>query len=284
MSKIKKWDLVITPHNSWFDFHFREIFNYKDLLVLFVKKDITVFYKQTILGPLWFFIQPFISTVLFSFIFNKVAKISTDGVPPYLFYMSGIIAWNYFSDCITTTSNTLTTNANIFGKVYFPRIIVPFSKVVSGLSKFILQLVFYFFIYFYFIYSGNTSINLSINIIFLIPLLIIQMALLGLGIGLIISSLTTKYRDLNYLIGFGTQLLMYASPIIYPLSIVPDRYKYFLMLNPITPIIELFRLGLVGQGYFDVLLLIYSIFITTLFFFAGVILFNKVEKSFIDIV
>jgi len=284
MAYTKNWDLIITKNSKWFDLHFQEIFRYKDLLFLFVKRDLTVFYKQTILGPLWFFIQPFISTILFSFIFNKIAKISTDGVHPYLFYMSGIIAWNYFSDCILTTSKTLTENANIFGKVYFPRIIVPTSKVISGLSKFILQLFFYFIIFLYFFLKGNTHANLSYNVVIFFPLLVFQIALLGLGLGLIISSISSKYRDLNYLIGFGTQLLMYLSPIIYPMSIVPDRFKYMLMLNPITPIVELFRKGLVGKGYFDFWLIIYSIFISLLIFFTGIILFNKIEKSFIDTV
>ena len=276
MNNPKNWDLIITTQNRWFDLHFEDILKYKDLLFLFVKRDITVFYKQTILGPLWFFIQPFISTILFSFIFNKIAKISTDGVHPYLFYMSGIIAWNYFSDCITTTSKTLTENANIFGKVYFPRIIVPISKVTSGLAKFILQLFFYFIIFLYFIYKGNTSIDLSYKALIFFPLLIFQMAILGLVLGLIIPSISSKYRYLNYLIGFGTQLLMYASPIIYPLSIVPDKFKYMLILNPITPIIELFRIGLIGQGYFDFWLIIYSIFMSFFIFFTVIILFNKI--------
>jgi lipopolysaccharide transport system permease protein len=278
----KKWDLIITPRNRWFDFNIKEIINYKDLIFLFVKRDITTFYKQTILGPLWFFIQPFISTILFTFIFNKIANISTEGVPPYLFYMSGIIAWNYFSDCILTTSKTLTTNANIFGKVYFPRIIVPISNIISGLSKFILQFIFYIFIFLYFIYLGNSSVRLSYSAIVIIPLLIFQMALLGLGLGLIISSLSTKYRDLNYLINFGTQLLMYCSPIIYPLSIVPKEIKYIILLNPITPIIELFRQVLTGQGTFNYTLTIYSIFMSIFTFLIGIIIFNKIEKSFID--
>ena len=211
MSNRTNWDLIITSDNKWFDMRIKDIIKYKDLLFLFVKRDITTFYKQTILGPLWFFIQPFISTILFTIIFNKVAKISTEGIPPYLFYMSGIIAWNYFSDCILTTSKTLTTNANIFGKAYFPRIIVPISNIISGLSKFILQLIFFIFFFVYFFISGIPSISLSVYTIFIIPILLFQMAILGLGLGLIVSSLSTKYRDLNYLINFGTQLLMYCS-------------------------------------------------------------------------
>ena len=279
-----KWDLVITSKYGWFDLNISEILRYKDLLVLFIKKDFTTFYKQTILGPLWFFIQPLISTILFSFIFNKVANIPTDEIPPFLFYMSGIIAWNYFSDCLTTTSSTFSTNARMFEKVYFPRIIIPISKIFSGLSKFLLQLFLFFIIYLYFLSIGNKEIFFSPKILFILPFLLLQMALLGLGLGLIISSLTVKYRDLNYLVGYGTQLLMYASPIIYPLSIVPERFKYLIMLNPITPLIEIFRKGLVGKGHFDLYLLIYSILTTLVVFLLGVLIFNRIERSFIDTV
>ena len=287
MIKTKKksyWDSTITSENKWFDLHFKEILKYRDLLWLFVKRDFTTFYKQTVLGPLWFFIQPLISTILFSIIFNKIAKIPTNETPPYLFYMSGIIAWNYFADCLNTTSSTFTNNARMFGKVYFPRIIIPISKVFSGLSKFILQLLLFFIMFLYFLFIGNDQIFISFKFLIFMPFLILQMACFGLGLGLIISSLTAKYRDLNYLIGFFTQLLMYASPIIYPLSIVPEKFKYIILANPITPIIELFRIALLGKGDFNLNMISYSVISTITIFFIGLLVFNKVEKIFIDTV
>ena len=278
------WDSTITSENKWFDLHFKEILKYRDLLWLFVKRDFTTFYKQTVLGPLWFFIQPLISTILFSIIFNKIAKIPTNETPPYLFYMSGIIAWNYFADCLNTTSSTFTNNARMFGKVYFPRIIIPISKVFSGLSKFILQLLLFFIIFLYFLFIGNDQISISFKVLIFMPFLILQIACFGLGLGLIISSLTAKYRDLNYLIGFFTQLLMYASPIIYPLSIVPEKFKYIILANPITPIIELFRIALLGKGDFNLNMIAFSVISTITIFLIGLLVFNKVEKTFIDTV
>ena len=280
---VKSPTLIISPDHKWFDFHLKEIWNYRDLLVLFVKRDILTVYKQTILGPLWFLIQPLISTIVFSFIFNKIAKISTDNIPPYLFYMSGLIAWNYFSDCFLTTSRTFTANASIFGKVYFPRIIIPLSKIVSGLVKLFVQLIMFFMFYFYYTFLGYEGVFV-LNIIIILPFLILQMGILGLGLGMIISSLTTKYRDLSYLVAFGTQLLMYASPIVYPLSYVPEKYKYFIILNPLTPIIEGFRQGLVGSGQLDLNMLFYSICTTIIIFFFGLLFFNKIEKKFMDTV
>ena len=277
------WDLIITPNRRLLDINLIDIVRYRDLLFLFIKRDLTTFYKQTILGPLWFFIQPFISTIIFSFIFNRIAKIPTEEIPPYLFYMSGIIAWNYFSDCLTTTSNTFTSNANIFGKVYFPRIIIPLSKVISGLSKFFIQFILFMGLYFYYYFIGNQSIDLNFNLIF-IPLLIFQMGLLGQGLGMIITSLTTKYRDLSYLLNFGIQLLMYASPIVYPLSIVPEKYRVIIISNPMTPIIEIFRNALLGTGKIDLFMLFHSLFTTFILFIVGLLIFNKVEKTFIDTV
>ena len=274
--------MIITPERGWFELHLDEIWQYRDLLWIFVKRDFTTFYKQTILGPLWFFIQPLISTIVFTIIFNRVAGISTDGIPPFLFYMSGIIAWNYFASCLTSTSGTFTTNAGLFGKVYFPRIIVPLSTVVSGLSRFGVQLIMFFGFYFYYRYVGNQHIHSSFQTLLLIPIMIVQMAMLGLGIGMIISSLTTKYRDLSILVSFGTQLLMYASPIVYPLSVVPENYRFIILANPMTPIIEGFRQALLGKGYLDFNLFLYSLFITIIIFFIGLLVFNKVEKTFID--
>ena len=279
----KKWDLIITPQRGLFELHLSEIWKYRDLLYLFIKRDFTTFYKQTILGPLWFIIQPFISTIIFSFIFNRVAKIPTEEIPPYLFYLSGIIAWNYFSECLTTTSNTFTSNVNIFGKVYFPRIIMPLSKVISGLIKFFIQFVLFLGLYIYYVLLGNQSMAPSFYLI-IVPILIFQMALLGQGLGMIISSLTTKYRDLSYILNFGIQLLMYASPIVYPLSIVPEKYRLIIISNPMTPIIEIFRNALLGTGQINMIMYIYSIVMTLVLFIIGLITFNKVEKSFIDTV
>ena len=276
--------MVITPYRGWFDLNLYEIWRYRDLLWIFVKRDFTTFYKQTILGPIWFFIQPLISTIVFTVIFNGVAGIPTDEIPPFLFYMSGIIAWNYFSSCLTSTSGTFTTNAGLFGKVYFPRVIVPLSIVVSGLFRFGVQLLMFLGFYFYYLKSGKYQINPSVQILLFLPILIIQMAMLGQGLGMIISSLTTKYRDLNYLVSFGTQLMMYASPIVYPLSVVPENYKLYILANPMTPVIEGFRQAFIGKGVLEINLLIYSTVFSLITFLIGLLVFNKIEKNFIDTV
>ena len=276
------WDLVITPHRGWFELHLDDIWKYRDLLWIFIKRDFTTFYKQTILGPLWFFLQPLLSTIVFTIIFNRVARISTDEIPPVLFYMSGIIAWNYFSTCLTSTSGTFTSNAGLFGKVYFPRMIVPLSKVISGLSRLGVQLIMFLGFFIYFVVLGSYQIKPSFQTLLLMPVMIMQMAMLGLGLGMVVSSLTTKYRDLSYLVSFGTQLLMYTSPIVYPLSIVPEKYKIFIIANPMTPIIEGFRQAFFGRGYLDWSMFIYSFFFTVIIFFIGLVIFNKVEKDFID--
>tara|TARA_A100001011_G_scaffold208692_1_gene216852 strand:+ start:878 stop:1708 length:831 start_codon:yes stop_codon:yes gene_type:complete len=276
--------MIITPNRGWFELNLDEVWRYRDLLWIFVKRDFTTFYKQTILGPLWFFIQPLISTIVFTVIFNRVAGISTDEIPPFLFYMSGIIAWNYFLGCLTSTSGTFTTNAGLFGKVYFPRIIVPLSSVVSGLFRFGVQLIMFLGFYFFYFLSGNYQISPSPQALLFIPIMIIQMAMLGQGIGMIISALTTKYRDLNYLLSFGTQLMMYASPIVYPLSVVPENYKIYILANPMTPIIEVFRQAFIGKGVLEMNMFIYSIFFTLITFIIGLLVFNKMEKNFIDTV
>ena len=284
MNKAKEnYYLKITSQKRWFDLNIKEILNYKDLLILFVKRDITTFYKQTILGPLWFFIQPLITTIVFSFIFNKVAKISTGQIPPFLFYMSGVIAWNYFSECLVSTTTTFTSNSYIFGKVYFPRLIIPFSKIVSNLVKLLVQLSLFFCFFIYFYFENNSIISISKSIIF-IPFIIFHMGLLGLSIGMIISSLTTKYRDLRFLVSFSIQLLMYATPIAYPLSAIPEKYNYIILYNPMTPIIMGFRNSLLGTGYFDPNLYFYSVLSLVVLFLIGMVLFNRVEKTFIDTV
>jgi len=284
LDKRTEYKIVITSKRGLFDLQLTDLWNYRDLLFLFVKRDFKTFYKQTILGPLWFFIQPLITTLVFTVIFNRVAKIPTDEIPPNLFYMSGIIAWNYFSSCLMLTSSTFTSNAAIFGKVYFPRIIVPLSNVISALAKFIVQLIMFLGFYFYYIVTGNDQIAPKFETLIFIPLMILQMALLGQGLGMIISSMTTKYRDLSYLVSFGTQLLMYASPIVYPLSVVPEKYKILIIANPMTPIIEGFRQAFIGQGSFQISMFLVSLSITIATFLVGIIIFNRVEKSFIDTV
>lgn len=279
----ENWTLVIDKKSNKSILQIlKSIFSYKDLLFLFVKRDFIAQYKQTLLGPLWFFIQPVLTTITFSVIFGNLAKISTDGIPNILFYMTGITFWNYFADCVNKTSNTFTLNQGLFGKVYFPRLIVPISIILTNLLKFCIQflLLIIFWIY-YFSISDLISIQ---NTILFFPLLIFSMALLGLGVGMVVSSLTTKYRDLSFLVTFGIQLLMYASPIVYPLSIVPIKYKWIILINPMTSIIETFKHGFIGAGVFEPFWLIYSFVISVLLFFIGVKIFNKVEKSFIDTV
>lgn len=277
-----KWDLVISAENNWLKLKVKELWDYRDLLWILVEKEYKTYYKQTILGPIWFIVQPTITMIIFAFIFNKIAKIDTNDTPPYLFYLSGIIAWNYFSDCLTSTSSTFTANVNIFGKVYFPRIIIPLSKVIAGLIKFFIQLFLFFCIYFYFIQIIGISLKPSLDAILFIPIMIIQMIFLGLGFGMIFSSLTIKYRDLTYLASFGTQLLMYGSPIIYPLSTVPEKYKYLIMINPMTSIIEGFRYTLLEEGFYNFNHSLYSFTISFLVFIFGLIIFNKFEKTFMD--
>ena len=279
----ENWTLVIDKKSNKSILQIlKSIFNYKDLLFLFVKRDFIAQYKQTLLGPLWFFIQPVLTTITFSVIFGNLAKISTDGIPNILFYMTGITFWNYFADCVNKTSNTFTLNQGLFGKVYFPRLIVPISIILTNLLKFCIQ---FFLLIIFWIYYFSISDSISIqNTILFFPLLIFSMALLGLGVGMVISSLTTKYRDLSFLVTFGVQLLMYASPIVYPLSIIPIKYKWIILLNPMTSIIETFKHGFIGVGVFEPFWLIYSFVISVLLFFIGVKIFNKVEKSFIDTV
>ena len=278
-----KWTTIINSNNRFKLKSILSLFNnYKDLLFLFVKRDFISQYKQTILGPLWFFIQPLLTTITFTIIFGNLAKISTDGIPKVLFYMSGITFWNYFADCINKTSTTFVVNQGLFSKVYFPRIIVPFSIIINNLFKFAIQ--FLLLSGFWLFYFFNTDLIIPNFTLLLLPFLILVMALLGLGIGMIISSLTTKYRDLTFLVSFGVQLLMYASPIVYPLSLLSSNYKWLLFINPMTSIIETFKYGFLGQGEFDIFWLFYSLLISITIFFIGLFIFNKVEKSFIDTV
>lgn len=272
----------ITPKTSLFSFDFKEIWRYRDLLFLFVRRDFVSVYKQTILGPLWFFIQPILSSFVFYIIFSKVAKISTDGMPPYLFYLAGLTAWNYFSSCLNSTSNVFVANSGIFGKVYFPRLITPLSIVISNLLKFAMQFVVFMLFYVYYFFKG-ADIHIT-EYALLFPVLLILMAGLGLGLGIIASALTTKYRDLTFLIGFGVQLFMYATPVIYPLSQIEPRYQHLIMLNPMTGVIETFRLAFLGVGEMNWTALWYSHAVMIVLLFVGIILFNKTEKNFMDTV
>lgn len=276
------WDLVIQPKSKWYDLQLREILRYKDLLFLFVRRDFVSLYKQTILGPLWFFIQPIITSITFTVIFGNLAKISTDGLPQILFYMCGVTLWTYFSDTLTKTSDTFTSNAHIFGKVYFPRMIVPLSVVVSNLIKLGVQFILFILVWLYYLMSGD-SLHPN-SALLLVPFLIVLMGFLGLSFGIIISSLTTKYRDLKFLVVFGVQLLMYASPIVYPLSIVPDKYRWIILANPVTSIIETFKYAFLGVGEFNWMHLAYSFVFTLVLFILGLIIFHRVEKSFMDTV
>lgn len=274
------WSLVITEHSSLFDLKFEDVWRYRDLLLLFVKRDFVSFYKQTVLGPLWFFIQPLFMTLVFTFVFGNLAKISTDGLPQQLFYLSGITAWNYFSDCLVKTSTVFRDNASIFGKVYFPRLIMPLSIIVSNLVRFMVQLLLFFLMMFYFAIQG-ANFQITYAILFF-PFLVLLMALLGLGLGLIITAMTTKYRDLTFLVSFGVQLLMYGTTVIYPLSSAPERYKYIIELNPMTGIIEAFRYAFLGKGEFSLWSISYSSLVTLVVLFIGIIIFNKTEKNFVD--
>jgi lipopolysaccharide transport system permease protein len=282
MQQQEHWDLTINPHSKWYDLRIKEIFKYKDLLFLFVKRDFVSIYKQTILGPLWFFLQPIITAITFTVIFGNLAKISTDGLPQILFYMCGITLWNYFADTLTKTADTFSSNVNIFGKVYFPRMIVPLSVVVSNLIKLAIQFLLFLGIWIYFLIQSDL-IHPN-KMLVLIPFLIILIGFMALSFGIIISSLTTKYRDLKFLVTFGIQLMMYASPIVYPLSIVPEKYKWIIVANPVTSIIETFKYAFLGVGEFSWLYLGYSTLFTIVLFMIGLVIFHRVEKSFMDTV
>ena len=276
----EEWTDVIRPVKSWYDLRLKELWNYRDLVMIFVRRDFVSVYKQTILGPIWVLIQPLLTTFVFTVVFAKFARISTAEVPATIFYMTGIKAWNYFSSCLTKTSGTFINNTSIFGKVYFPRLAVPLSIVISNLITFLIQFLFMmcFWLYFYL-----TGANVAINIyILLLPLLILLMALMGLAFGIIISSITTKYKDMQFLVAFGIQLLMYATPVIYPLRSVPLFYRKIIMLNPMTSIIETFKYSILDIGTFSWAMLGYSCVFTAVILVVAVLLFNRIEQKFID--
>ncbi len=279
----QNWDTVIEPKHSIFTLNLKEVWKYRDLLVMFVKRDFITVYKQTILGPIWFFIQPIFTTLIYIFVFGRVAGLSTDGLPQSLFYLSGVTAWTYFSTCFTKVATTFNDNQNVFGKVYFPRLVTPLSIVLSNLLRFGVQmLLFLCFLFYYLLFTdANVNPNWALS---LLPILILTMAGLGLGMGMIITSYTTKYRDLVFLLQFGVQLLMYATPIIYPLSMMPEKYAWIIQLNPMTGIVETFRYAFLGAGSFSWGLLGYSIGFTIVITLIGTMIFNKTEKNFMDTV
>jgi lipopolysaccharide transport system permease protein len=277
-----EWSTIITPHRGWLEVRWRELWQYRDLIYLFVRRDFVGTYKQTVLGPIWFFLQPIFTTIVFTVVFGKIAKISTDALPPPLFYLSGIVMWQYFADCLNKTSSTFTSNAGIFGKVYFPRLVVPISTVITSLITFAIQFVLFLSLLAFFKIQG-APVYPNYRIIIL-PFLLLMMASLGLGVGCLVSSLTTRYRDLAVAVGFGVQLWMYASAVVYPLSEIPAEWRWLLVLNPMVPIIESFRFAFLGSGVVEIWQIAMGAGVCLLVLLGGILTFNHVEKTFSDTV
>lgn len=278
----KKWTAVLEPKSKLLDLHLKEVWQYRDLIFLFIKRDFTTKYKQTILGPIWFIIQPLFTTLIQTFVFGNIAHLSTDGLPQFLFYMAGNVPWLYFSTCLTSTSSTFTANAGVFGKVYFPRLTTPIASVISSMLNFVIQFALFFGFSLFFLINGS---DITVTwVALLTPLFVIQMAMLGMGAGIIISSLTTKYRDLQVLVTFGVTLLMYITPVIFAGSSMSPTLYTIIMLNPISPVIELMRYGWLGAGTTPFLFWGISWAVTFIILFIGIILFNKVERNFMDTV
>jgi lipopolysaccharide transport system permease protein len=282
MNAQPEWDLIIRPQRNWWELRLGELWRYRDLIRLLVWRDFVAYYKQTILGPLWYLIQPILTTVVFTVIFGNVARLSTDGLPPFLFYLAGNTVWSYFSTCLISTSNTFTNNAAIFGKVYFPRLSIPVALIISNLISYTIRLAMFLVFLAYYLLAG-APIRPNLWILFL-PVLILIMAGLGLGLGMIVSSLTTKYRDLQQLVSFGVQLFMYATPVIYPLSSVQGGWRWLLLANPMTGVIELFRLGFLGTSSFDPIYILYSAAFMLIVLLVGMLIFHHVETTFMDTV
>ncbi|WP_404306042.1 ABC transporter permease [Neorhodopirellula lusitana] len=280
-SSSEEWDLIIRPHASLLTLQLGEVWRYRDLLYLFVRRDIVSFYKQTILGPLWFVIQPLMTTAIYVLVFGQIAGLSTDGLPQTLFYLCGITFWNYFADCFNKTSTVFRDNANLFGKVYFPRLITPLSIVVANLIRFAIQFCLFALVAGYYYWRGEASMQPTA---LLFPILVANMAVLGLGLGMLFSAMTTKYRDMMFAVQFGVQLLMYATPVIYPFSQIPERFRPLLAWNPLAPIFETARHGFLGAGSFSPLGLVYSITVATIVFVVATLIFNRVERTFMDTV
>lgn len=279
---MSNWTIEITPRKKWYDIDFKGLWRYRDLYLMYIKRDIVVQYKQTILGPLWYLVQPVFTTIIYMFVFGGLAGISTDGVPQPLFYIAGIMLWNYFSSVFTAASDVFISNAPIFGKVYFPRLIVPLATASSNLLKFVIQLGLFVAVYIYFVAIGT---DISPNITLLVfPAVVIVIALLGMSTGLIVSSMTTKYRDLTQLVSFGVQLFMYATPVIYPLSSAPEKYRDILMLNPLSPMFEAVRYSMMGCGSISWSGLLYSLVVTLVITAFSVVVFARTERTFMDTV
>lgn len=274
------WDLIIVPKNNLFDLRLQQVWKYRDLLLLFVRRDFVAFYKQTILGPLWYFIQPIFSALTYLFIFGQLAGLSTDGIPQILFYLTGIATWTYFSDCFLKSSNVFRDNAGLFGKVFFPRLIMPLSFVLSNLIRFGIQMLLLLIMIIYYSITSD-SIHISWYII-LFPIFVLLIALQGIGLGMLISAMTTKYRDLALMTTYGLSLLIYATPVVYPLSALSGKLKLIISLNPLSPIFEGIRKSLYGQGTFDIYSLLYVITISSIIFITGIVVYNRGEKNFID--
>jgi len=279
----EKWTEEITPKRGIFDFKLKELWRYRDLVWMFVRRDIISMYKQTVLGPLWFFISPLMTVIMFTFVFNTIAGIKTDGIPAPIFYLTGTTLWNYFQQSFTSSSSTFVNNAGIFGKVYFPRLISPIASTIANLIKFFIQIIVLIALVLYYVFIEGYQLHLNLSLL-LFPMLIVIMAGIAFGVGIITAALTTKYRDLQMFIGFGVSLLMYATPVIYPISQVPPKFQFYLMLNPIAPIIETFRYSVFGIGSFSWLYLAYSAAFMIVVLFLGTVIFNQVEKKFMDTV
>jgi lipopolysaccharide transport system permease protein len=280
MNDKEYWNIVVKPTSGFSGLQLKEVWHYRDLFWLFVRRDFISFYKQTVLGPLWFFLQPLFTIIIYSYIFGALAGISTDGIPRPLFYLAGITCWQYFAECLTKTSNVFMENANVFGKVYFPRIIMPLSISFSNLIRFGIYLFLLLIMIAWYVAKGDiVGVN---SYALLLPILLLMIAMFGVGAGMIVSSLTTKYRDLAFLVGFGVQLLMWASTVVYPLSAAPEKFKWLVALNPMTPILEAFRKGFLGVGSFSWSSLATSAGIILTIAVIGIVLFTKAERTFID--
>ncbi|GJN61498.1 ABC transporter permease [Elizabethkingia anophelis] len=278
-NKENKWTEIIEPQSSLLSLNLKEVWRYRDLLLLLVKRDFVTYFKQTILGPIWFFVNPILTTLIYTLVFGNIAGISTNGAPKIAFYLSGVVMWNYFSTSLTQTSTVFTVNASIFGKVYFPRLIMPLSIVVSNLMQFGIQFLLFLVIVIYYTFQGQLYPNIFV---LLTPVLVLLMAAFALGIGMIFSSMTTKYKDMAMLLTFGVQLLMYATPVIYPLSTIDEKYRYLVEMNPLTAIIENFRYGFLGVGSLHIPALGYSFVVISILLAIGTIIFNRVQKGFMD--
>lgn len=276
-----QWTEIIKPKGKWFDLKLKEVWDYRDLISIFVRRDVISSYKQTILGPIWFFLGPLLTVVLYTFVFGSIANIPTDGIPAPLFYLAGTTLWNYFANCFSGASSTFTSNSNLFGKVYFPRLVAPLSMVISNLLRTLIQFI--MFMAFWVYYYAQGKVDFSWHMLWF-PYLIVLMALLALGIGIAISAFTTKYRDLNNFIPIGVNILMYASPVIYPTSLVPAQFQKFLWYNPLQHIIDCFRYAFTGGGHLDIGGLMYSTIFTLIMLLAGIMLFNRTERTFMDTV